>query len=553
MMTSNSREVSHDGSTYSAIKEGSGTILTPPTEKSQSVFYNPIQRFNRDLSVLAIKVFGQDTLKRRPNKASTGQKRKRDDVAPLRILDALSASGLRALRYAHEIPQATSIVANDMDPGATKSIKRNIEFNAVDDKVTVQTGNAIGLMYRTAHPIEGHGPRYDVIDLDPYGTAAPFIDAAVQALRNGGMLCVTCTDSGVFASCGYSEKTFSQYGGLPVRGLHSHEAGLRLILQCIATSAARYGLAIEPLLSLSIDFYARVFVRIKKSPAEVKFLSSKTMLVYSCDSGCGAWQIQYLGRTQQSGQGHKHSMAQAPSADRNCDYCKSKTHISGPMWGGSLHNAAFVERVLAEATSADEAIYGTKARLRGVLDTALNELAVIPSRESLWPQAETISSTPVSTLDPHPFFFIPSTLSKVIKCVSPPEAMIRGALRHAGYRVTKSHCRPGSLKTDAPWDTIWEIMREWTRQHKPIKEGALAEGSPGWVIMNRPEVDGETKLKVVFDEQLGKQEKKFAIWQDRKDWGPMKRAKAVWEKDASVNGKADVEVHDNDAVMQSEI
>lgn len=28
--------------------------------------------------------------------------------------------------------------------------------------------------------------RVDVIDLDPYGTAAPFIDAAVQGVKDGG-------------------------------------------------------------------------------------------------------------------------------------------------------------------------------------------------------------------------------------------------------------------------------------------------------------------------------------------------------------------------------
>ena len=28
--------------------------------------------------------------------------------------------------------------------------------------------------------------RVDVVDLDPYGTAAPFIDSAVQSVRDGG-------------------------------------------------------------------------------------------------------------------------------------------------------------------------------------------------------------------------------------------------------------------------------------------------------------------------------------------------------------------------------
>jgi tRNA G26 N,N-dimethylase Trm1 len=34
-----------------------------------------------------------------------------------------------------------------------------------------------------------HSPernRVDVVDLDPYGTAAPFIDAAVQCITDGG-------------------------------------------------------------------------------------------------------------------------------------------------------------------------------------------------------------------------------------------------------------------------------------------------------------------------------------------------------------------------------
>ncbi|CAE7311599.1 Trmt1 [Symbiodinium natans] len=35
---------------------------------------------------------------------------------------------------------------------------------------------------------------YDVIDLDPYGTVAPFIDSAIQAVADGGLLCITSTD-----------------------------------------------------------------------------------------------------------------------------------------------------------------------------------------------------------------------------------------------------------------------------------------------------------------------------------------------------------------------
>lgn len=35
---------------------------------------------------------------------------------------------------------------------------------------------------------------YDAVDLDPYGTPAQFLDTAVQAVSEGGLLMVTATD-----------------------------------------------------------------------------------------------------------------------------------------------------------------------------------------------------------------------------------------------------------------------------------------------------------------------------------------------------------------------
>ena len=68
--------------------------------------------------------------------------------------------------------------------------------------------------------------RVDVVDLDPYGSAAPFIDASIQCIKDGGahfistnlcpsypenpaflgLLCVTCTDLAVLATTNYPEK-----------------------------------------------------------------------------------------------------------------------------------------------------------------------------------------------------------------------------------------------------------------------------------------------------------------------------------------------------------
>jgi tRNA (guanine26-N2/guanine27-N2)-dimethyltransferase len=41
---------------------------------------------------------------------------------------------------------------------------------------------------------------FDVVDLDPYGSAIPFLDSAIQSMADGGLLCVTFTDMAVLCA-----------------------------------------------------------------------------------------------------------------------------------------------------------------------------------------------------------------------------------------------------------------------------------------------------------------------------------------------------------------
>jgi tRNA (guanine26-N2/guanine27-N2)-dimethyltransferase len=50
---------------------------------------------------------------------------------------------------------------------------------------------------------------------------------------------------------------------------------VRIVLQAIESHANRYGRYIEPLLTMSIDFYCRMFVRIRTGPRQVKRSTSK--------------------------------------------------------------------------------------------------------------------------------------------------------------------------------------------------------------------------------------------------------------------------------------
>jgi tRNA G26 N,N-dimethylase Trm1 len=53
----------------------------------------------------------------------------------LRILDALSASGLRAIRFAREVPNVDSVLANDFSEQAFETIKRNVQRNQLEAQV----------------------------------------------------------------------------------------------------------------------------------------------------------------------------------------------------------------------------------------------------------------------------------------------------------------------------------------------------------------------------------------------------------------------------------
>lgn len=654
---------------YVAVREGLASILTPATDTNaikrnedgsevQQVFYNPIQQFNRDLTVLAIKAYAHDALaakrskakrkavnnKRKSNRQYNGSaesmateerpikavkleqgqhaatspahgdsmevdvNKKKDDLIlphkespeqdktinrlaavnsrtedesnntpherlPLEpkftILDALSATGLRALRYAKELPFVTSVTANDLMPSAVSSIQLNAEFNNLSDRIVASQGDARGHMYTVlSKDLESlarskshfKSKRYDVIDLDPYGSAAPFLDAAVQAIREeGGMLCITCTDSAIFAGTGYPEKTYALYGGVPVKGNYGHEAGLRLVLHAVATAAARYGLAIRPLLSLSVDYYLRIFVHIKKSPADVKFLSAKTMVVYSCDQGCGAWTTQPLAKNKvaknKKGTGffYKHSFAQAPTASgRECLHCGSRMHLAGPMYAGSLHDNTFVQRIIDSLSSTDAAVYETTDRIEGVLRTALEEHLPDEKKKNEESQKggddeSDDSSLPLppghdmAHVDSNPFYFSPSAVAKVIHAQTPPEDVLRGAFASLGYRVTRSHCKPGSIKTDASWDIIWHVMREWVRQKAPVKQESIGKGTAAWKLLRLNDEDrkktegtGTERKEVIFDARLGresraqgdKEGKKIVRYQmnPTKNWGPMNKA-----------------------------
>ena len=302
------------------------------------------------------------------------------------ILEALSATGLRSVRYAKEIPKVTKILTNDLSAKAVESIKRNSLYNGIEN-IQPNQGDASQVLYQTL----GKGEKYDVIDLDPYGSPTPFIDGAVQAVTHGGLLCVTATDLAVLAGS-QPETCWAKYGGtnMPLAP-YTHELALRLLLHSIQSAAARYKRSIEPLLCCSIDYYVRVFVRVYDSPILVKQAPSKSGLVYHC-SGCKSFQVQPLGRYVVEDKKVKSGPA-AIKPDAHCSICGFVNHLAGPFYSQPIQDPSFVARMTHHLTLHGDQ-YGTFERMAGMLTVISEEL-------------------------PLPFYYVLSHICGVVHCTSP--------------------------------------------------------------------------------------------------------------------------------------
>jgi len=474
------------------VVEGKAKIVSSSAE---DVFYNPVQVTNRDLSICVIQAFEKRFREESEAKWHRRVKRKTEEAKQkgevykeegmffykgLRIFEALSGTGIRSIRYFKEledtsdtIPAVESIIVNDLDPKAVMEIKRNLERNNIPpDKVQACEGDCSVVMashrHRRSHilpdpkPIPGrlHSRRFHVVDLDPYGTASPFLDSAVQALEENGLLLVTCTDSQCL--CGhYPEVCFSKYGSICLHSTHSHEMAIRIVLQSIAKHAARYKKIIIPLLSLSIDFYIRVFVRVKTSAQGTKQLPTKLSLVFNCNK-CHSWRLQPLARMNRKGK------YQPPLAlvQCTCEQCGGTYVIGGPIWNAPLHNVQFLKEV---NDMLSENKHKSFRKIRGLLSVAETEL------------------------QDQPLYWSYPDICKTLRIHSPSPKLVYSALLNAGYRVSQTHCSDMGFKTDAPQKVVWDCFRALVKKF-PRKGSALPNSAGDKILAKEPELEFDFKI-----------------------------------------------------------
>ena len=394
-----------------------------------------------------------------------------------------------------EIATVDHIIANDLSKSAVANIERNIAHNNVSHIVQSSNADASMLLYHHRFPAK---KRVQVIDLDPSGSPCQFLDGALQALDDGGLLCVTCTDMG--ALCGnHGEAAYAKYGGLPLKAKYCHEMALRIVLACLDSHAGRYKRYIVPLVSMSADFYVRVFVRVFTSASEVKRSASKKAYVFNC-KGCHSFALQPVGYNVEEGESKKYKPGDGPTVGQKCAECGFGFKIGGPIWSQPIHNMNFIEGLLASIQSSGKGCYKTYERMIGMLTLMSEEL------------------------QEQPLYHVLDHLCNIIHCSTPPQAEFRSALLHAGYRVSSTHANEGGFKTNAPHSVVWDVLRCWVKKN-PVKARANSEHTPMHALLRKEakiEANFETLPEATPQSKLMKLTR-FPV-NPEVDWGPKAKA-----------------------------
>lgn len=354
--------------------------------KVEGVFYNPAMRLNRDLSVLVTEAWAERHAARRT------------DGRPFRVYDGLAATGARAVRLAKEVRAPVEVVANDRDPDAVALIRENARTNDVEGRVVAVQGDfAFGLA----------GGRADLVDVDPFGSPAPFLDTAIRLVRDRGLLALTATD--MTALCGvFPEPCRRRYDAEPWHGPGMHECAVRILIGAAVRAAARHDVALTPVLSHATDHYVRTYLAVRNGAKRADAAVAR------------------LGRAVEEADGTRHVQ------DRDALVPADVVRAAGPLWGGALHDKALLSDLVARL--GDHAALHHKP-LSALLSLAMEEAGAPPLHYEVGEWGRRLGSNP------------------------PSREGLFAALRAHGHTATRTQFGRDAFKTDATGPQLTEAYR----------------------------------------------------------------------------------------------
>lgn len=384
----------HEGKVQVLVPDLKAYGVTPSdyAPSKAPVFYNPVMEFNRDLSVLAFTAF------------------QRMVAHPVSICEPLTSQGIRGIRYAAEVPEIERVLISDISTVACQVAEHNIQLNNLHDKITLKHSDANRTLSNNASPKK----RFDIVDIDPFGTPVPYLDAAVRAVKNHGLLAATATD--LAPLCGVHAKAcVRKYGGKPLRAEYCHELAVRLLCGAVAATAAKHDIGVLVLFSHSSDHYIRAYLQLTYG-AKKADESAKTLGYILHCFNCMHREITHQ-----------------PFGSPTCPECTARMDWAGPLWTGSINDAAFIEQMITENQTAN-------FRLNTKISKFLNQI-------------RTEADAPAT-------YYVIDKLSGKLDLPAPANQAFLEALQKAGFQAVLTHFNPRGIKTDASAKNMEQALNQ---------------------------------------------------------------------------------------------
>jgi tRNA (guanine26-N2/guanine27-N2)-dimethyltransferase len=363
------------------VVEGRAELLLPlETGGASRVFYNPNMNLNRDIAVLfALSHFPLSRT--------------------LRVCDPMTASGVRAVRYALETPNVLSVLAADKEHRTVEIARATVRLNGLEKSIDVVECEANRLLSNHV------GSRFSIIDLDPFGSPAPFFENALRATLDGGVIAATATDMGPLTGARASA-CIRKYGVRPIRSEFEKEMAVRILAACMCMAAGRLELGIKISFSHATDHYARIYANITKG------------------RGSANLSTQFLGFLEYCPECLRRSSCdKLESIATSCEDCGGKIRIGGPVWLGPLWDEPTVQAMI------DHAPLLLSARLSEVQ----NILTCIAQEQNGLA-----------------FHYTTEAFAKKLGMKPPALKRVIDVLRQKGFHAARSHFSPTAFRTHAP-------------------------------------------------------------------------------------------------------
>ena len=406
-------------------------VIGPSTKDYEKVFYNPAMSGSRTRSIMLMKHI-----------IESGYLGKSEIYA----IDGLAASGLRARRWLNELPKKLvnrlRVTICDMNEN---SIERAMENH---QKFPPKNGGGVlkGKQGDLRSAILDQGWHW--VDVDPFGSPMPFLDTAIQSLAKKAILEISATDTAALAG---SSKTalMRRYGARINPDNLAHDSGLRVLMACVARTAAKHDRFAEPILSVWDSHHLRLSVKVRKSVEKANQLEK--ML---------GWRIAGPNKKEviDSMQEGLTPTSSTESLPMHCflplsyPVNREDKRVSGPLWIGPLGDskvmASFTEE---EVTSMCTTEYEPKNPMNWEeRDFELERRKIVRSIKNIRNESEVVTGE---------FLILTDDLASWRNVGSPPSPvkMIK-IINEKGFKAGLSHYPKPSFRTNAPWDVIVESL-----------------------------------------------------------------------------------------------